>query len=1101
MSAACRACGHDNRAEARFCARCGGSLVAVCPSCARPSEVGDLFCVGCGASLDTAVTAVTTLIANPPASRPVEGERKQVTVLFADVVRSMDLAERLDPDELSQVMTGLVEVCRDAVEAFGGTIDKFTGDGVMVLFGAPVAQEDHARRACHAALRLVEAAQGYFLTLRQRDIELSIRIGLNSGEVVAGSVGGGSYTAVGHTVGLAQRMESLASPGTPYLTEHTAALVADGFVLRGLGKTTVKGSTAPVGVFALEGASGGSAAGGRGPSGSARLVGRDSELVTVAAALTRAQNGHFQVLGIVGEAGAGKSRLCEELAHLATERGVTVGRTSGVSHAQSVPLLPILGLLRDYFGIGADDSAAVVREKIATRLLGLDPELEPELGLIFDFLEVPDLARPSPQLGPEARRRRVLETFARVTRIRSEHQTVMFLLEDLHWFDDHSVTFLNAWLATFPSTHTLVVTNFRPEFHAPWVAHSYYHQMPLAPLDGAAAGELLTDLLGPDAGMTPLADQLRTRAGGNPFFTEELVRGLAADGTLTGEPGAYALARPAHEIRVPPTVQAVLAARIDRLTAAEKNTLQAAAVIGRTFTETILAAATAADPAQLAPTLQALHTAELLQSAGERGEYRFWHPLTQEVAYGTLLGATRRGYHSAVAAALIGSAPDRLDELAPLIATHFEAAGNDLETARWQLRAAARSSVTDWAESARRLRSAIDHLDAAESTPDSVTLRVRASSSLLRVGGFTGMDRTEQDRILAEARAGADRLHDPALYAWLAASDGVLRAFSGDPAGGRASFVECGRQAEAAAIGDLRAWADTATAVCLSFTGPLPEGLALADRCIAAYQDDPTHVLEQTGYSVHDVAQSVRTILATPAGPLDQARTGLHLAAALFTERPVATWGPWALARYAHLAEFTGEPSDLSQAAGVIEGALRMSEDAGSTATLVSVLEGAGIVTLLQGRPSEALGTFSSALATLRSRGTGAQAESGLLAHSARARWALADPTAARAAADEAVAVARRHGAAVDECFGHLVRAGMYRQTATCDADLAEARAAVDAGDALAAATGADTYAAFLAEERARLDDDPSALKVCADGYDAIGATGHARRLREELAS
>jgi class 3 adenylate cyclase len=358
--------------------------------------------------------------AEAPADRShLEGERKQVTVLFADLKGSMALSEGRDPEEWAEVMDRFFSICAEAVTRFEGTVDKFTGDGLMAIFGAPLAQEDHARRACLAAWHLAEAVGVWAeKTLADRGLDLEVRVGLNSGEVVAGRIGEeetAEYTAVGHTVGLAQRMEAMAEPGRVYLTERTARLVSGQVGLTDLGRLEVKGTSEPVGVFVLESAR----MAGRGPAvrfaEAPPLVGRDEEMAALESALARAEEGQAQVVGIVGEAGVGKSRLCEELAARCGARGLDVRRTAGVSHGRSVPLLPVLDMLRDYFGIGDADTPQKAREKIAGRLVTLDPALAEGLPVLFDFLEVPDPEHPAPQLSGEARMRRVFDVLRRVT--------------------------------------------------------------------------------------------------------------------------------------------------------------------------------------------------------------------------------------------------------------------------------------------------------------------------------------------------------------------------------------------------------------------------------------------------------------------------------------------------------------------------------------------------------------------------------------------------------------------------------------------------------------------------------------------------------------
>jgi hypothetical protein len=422
------------------------------------------------------------------------------------------------------VVDRFTAVLVEEVRRFGGTIDKFTGDGIMALFGAPIALEDHAKRACHAAWAISRSVRSLAEQLRTTDgVDLHVRVGLNSGEVVVGRVGGGADlgldpTALGHTVGLAQRMEALATAGSAYLTEHTARIVEGAFRLRDLGPMTVKGAREPLRVYELEGPAPPSSTPRRG--GISRLVGRAAETAVLEDALAAAGEGRAQVVGVVGEPGIGKSRLCDDFVASAIARGLTVRRATGVSHGLQVPLLPILAFFRDYFGITDTTSPSGARERISDRLLGLDPGFAGDLQLMFDLLEVPDPDRPLGTIAAEARMRRIFEVVRRITARRSERELIVFLFEDLHWFDPKSAEFLAALVSGFPVTRTLVITNFRPEFSADCMRHSYYRQVPLLPLTASAVTDLVAELAGDDPSLSPLPGYLLERTGGNPFFVE-----------------------------------------------------------------------------------------------------------------------------------------------------------------------------------------------------------------------------------------------------------------------------------------------------------------------------------------------------------------------------------------------------------------------------------------------------------------------------------------------------------------------------------------------------------------------------------------------------
>ncbi|HUR72851.1 MAG TPA: adenylate/guanylate cyclase domain-containing protein, partial [Sporichthya sp.] len=1032
-----------------------------------------------------------------------EAECKQVTVVFADVAGSMQLAEQFDADEWTQIIAGWFTACADAIRGYGGTVDKFTGDGLMALFGAPVAQEDHAARAAHAALAIIGVTRDYGAKVRaQHHIDLHVRVGLNSGDVVAGDVGDSGFTAVGHSVGLAQRMEALADLDTVRLSEHTTRLLGVGFTLRHLGALTVKGSTEPVHTYALDAVPTIT----RRRAGTARMVGRTAEWETLLAGLEAAERGQAQVIGIVGEAGAGKSRLTDEIARHAVERGIRVRRTAGASHATTIPLLAIRALFADFFGIEDSDSDIEVRTKAGERVLVLDPDLADELPLVFDFLEVPDPQRPAPALGPDARRRRVLEVIRRLTRRRSEVTTMLLVLEDLHWFDEHSVRFLEEWLPSFPGTRTLIVTNFRPEFRPPWAGRSYYRQIPLTALDTSAVREMLGDLVGRHSSLQAALAGLTDRAGGNPFFVEEIVREWVEDGTLTGAPGSYLLARPVEAVRVPYSVRAVLAGRIDRLDPQSKAVLQAAAVMGRTFSLAVLAAVTLLERDALTATVADLCAAELLQQNDDQ-EYRFWHPLTQEVAYASLLGATRRRHHRSTAAALLATATGRDDELAALVASHYEAAEEHLESARWQVRAANRAARTDVRDAVRRLRVAIAHADLAPPDPDAASVGVRARTLLLRVGSRAGIDAAEAEAQAVEARRAAEALGDPVLLAHLAMATAISRHFTGHHATAHAAFEDARRHAGISGDPDLQAWTFGVGAAAHTTTGPLDEGLELLAHARKLHAAQPSTAIPRAGSGaelvlptradIDDTMHMLSAHISLHAGLLQAARTDLLIAREAYRLRPISDWLVWTLTLHPTLADYSGLDTDADQARDLLDEAHQAADESGSTMATVRVHHATGLLALLDGRPAHAETEFTRGLALARAQRAGLVDEASLLVQLTRTHLAQGDLDRAGAVGAEAVATAHRQGARVVECAAHLVRARLLRSSVRDERDLAAAHAAIADAAALASAVGAGTLTAFLAEETARLEGRDFA--GVAAGYDAIGATGHAGRIRAEL--
>jgi len=764
---ACRSCGAANPPDSHFCGSCGASLARTepCPRCGAENPAGQRFCNSCGQQLLDPESAAETP-KDDSARGDLDGERKQVTVLFADVKGSMDMAEQVDPEEWREIMQRFFSLLSEGVRRFEGTVDKFTGDGIMALFGAPIAHEDHASRACFAALRIGELVSEYAAELRRaRGMSFSVRIGINSGEVVAGAIGEDSepeYTAVGHTVGLAQRMEALAEPGKAYLTEHAARLAEGYLELEDLGEFEVKGASRPIRVYELLGT--GSARSRLDLSrerGLSRFVGRAEEMKLLDEALEGAKEGRGAVIGVVADPGVGKSRLCHEFAERCQAQGIEVYEAQAQAHGEAVPFLPVLQMLRGYFGIEDQDSERVAREKIAGRLLLLDPDFSDDLPLIFDFLAVPDPERPAPQVSAEARERLLRGVIRRLYRVPGRTDVVVNVIEDLHWMDKGSEAFLAEMVSAIEGTATLAVVNFRPEYEAEWADLPVYRRVSLVPLGPESTKELLADLAGSDPSLDGLAELVHERTGGNPFFIEEVVRELVEAGYLEGDRGSYRLTKPVGDTGVPATVQAILAARIDRLETA-KALLQAAAVIGKEVPEPALRIVADVDDEALAEGLKELIGAGFLYEAEIYPErvLAFSHPLTQEVAYGSQLGEQRAAAHTATARAMIELNEDRHDELAALIAQHLEQGGELLEAARWNARAA------HWAgyahpRDALRLWAKVSEL-ASQLPEDDETSALGVFSRLLQLdyAWRLGMDKDRIDSLVEKARELATKAGD-----------------------------------------------------------------------------------------------------------------------------------------------------------------------------------------------------------------------------------------------------------------------------------------------------------------------------------------------------
>jgi adenylate cyclase len=694
----------------------------VCGSCGTELPPNSKFCNECGAAVTTATT---------------RAEYKQVTVLFADVVHSMEIAATVGAERLREIMAELVDRSSVVVQHFGGTVDKFTGDGIMAVFGAPVALEDHALRACLTALGVQEEAKGLAVEVQERDlVELQLRVGLNSGQVIAGEIGSShlGYTAVGDQVGMAQRMESMAAPGAVVLSESTARLVANTAVLGEPELVQIKGSDTPVRARQLL------AIGAREPGrrGESTLVGRTWEINTVTAILAEAVGGAGCVVTMVGPAGIGKSRLVRETAAIAAARGVAVFTTYCESHARDLPFHVVARLGRAAMGV-EDLDAGAARAHLRTQVPDADPD---DLLLFDDLLGIADPAAALPDIAPDARRRRLTALIDAATLARTEPD--VYVIEDAHWIDEVSESMLADFLTVIPQAPSLVLITYRPEYHGALTRVSGAQTLALRPLSAAQASALITELLGSAPSMIGLAELIAARAVGNPFFVEEMVRDLAERGVLHGRPGAYQLRGDVADVEVPATLQATIGARIDRLGPTAKRTLSAAAVIGSRFDDALLA--DIIDNTDVAPLIEAELFDQVMFTP--RAAYAFHHPLIRTVAYKSQLKSDRAQLHRRLAAAIQAREPESADENAALIAEHLEAAGDLHAAYAWHMRAGTWSTNRDIAAahtSWRRARQVADRLP--DDDPDRPSMRIAPRTllcaSAFRVGGSgadTGFD-------------------------------------------------------------------------------------------------------------------------------------------------------------------------------------------------------------------------------------------------------------------------------------------------------------------------------------------------------------------------
>jgi predicted ATPase/class 3 adenylate cyclase len=615
----------------------------------------------------------------------IEGERKLVTVLFADVANYTSISEKLDPEEIHRIMDGCFKILMDEIHKFEGTINQFTGDGVMALFGAPVAHEDHAQRACYAALSIQGAIKAYGnKILKDFGVEFKMRIGLNSGPVVVGAIGDDlrmDYTAQGDTSNLAARMESNAAPGTVLISDNTHRLVRDFFKFQSKGQIQVKGKKTALEAYQLLGTGeietriAASAA-----RGLTRFVGRRRELAAIKEAFDKAESGQGQVLGIVGEAGVGKSRLLLEFCNILPEGRYTYLESHCLHYGSSMPYLPILDVFRSFIGIKEGDPELVIKKKMRERIVGLDQNLKHVIPPLQDLLSLKVDDEAYARLEPKQKREKTFEAIRDLLVRGSLEQTLILAVEDLHWIDKTSEEFLDYMIGWLPTTSILLILLYRQEYTHTWGSKSFYNRIGVDQLSAGTSTELVKAILeGGEVG-ADIRDLIWGKASGNPFFMEELTQSLMENGSILRLDDQYILSANPSDIKVPDTVQGIVAARMDRLEEGLKGIMQVASVIGREFAFRILHAITEMKE-DLKSHLLNLQGLEFIYEKRlfPELEYIFRHALTQEVAYNSLLLMRRKEIHEKIAQAIETLYAERLEEFYEMLAYHYSKSENILK--------------------------------------------------------------------------------------------------------------------------------------------------------------------------------------------------------------------------------------------------------------------------------------------------------------------------------------------------------------------------------------------------------------------------------------
>ena len=924
-------------------------------------------------------TPVLTRFASPKAYTPkhlaekiliskssIEGERKQVTALFADLKGSMDLFADRDSEEASKLIDPVLEHMMEAVHRYEGTVHRVMGDGIMALFGAPLAHEDHGVRACYAALRMQDTVKRYAEFVRRTEgIPIQIRVGLNSGEVVVRSIGSDlrmDYNAVGQTLNVAARMEHMAVPGSILIPADTLTLVEGYVQVKPLGAMKVKGLSLPLEVFEIVGASTvRSRLQATAARGLTRFVGRDGEMEQLHQALGRARTGHGQVVAVVGEPGVGKSRLYWEFTRSHRTEDWLVLESTSVSYGKATAFLPIIDMLRAYFQIDARDEARKIREKVTGKLLSLDRALESSLSALLWLLDVP--VEDWQRLEPPQRRQRALDGVKRLLLRESQVQPLVVVFEDLHWIDAETQALLDGLVESLPTARLLLLVNYRPEHQHTWSGKSYYRQLRIDSLPPENAEELLAALLGSDAGLQPLKRLLIQRTEGNPFFLEESVRTLVETNALAGMPGQYRLTQPVQTIQVPPTVQVMLAARIDWLSQEDKRLLQLAAVIGKDVPFALLQAISELPEQSLRQGLAHLQAAEFLYEAKlfPDLEYTFKHALTHNVAYASLLHDRRRSLHNRIMVAIEHLYPDRLRDYADQLARHASKGEVWVKAVSYHRQAGAKA----FARSANReaiayfdeALTALTHIPETRATLEqAIDIRFDLRNALYPLAELGRIE-----RCLTEAQDLARRLEDQRRLAWVSA----YMCSHHWATGGHAVEVRTFAQAVetiAETLGDaaLQIAAQYYLVTACHIAGDYPGTERFGRRLMQLLASHPAG--ERFGVAIFP-AVLCRVWLAfalSERGLFDDGNTHGHeairVAEALDSPYSLA----WAFLGLAHLQSARGE---LSQAARLCERAVAQCRDWGFTLLSPIAMAPLGYVYARSGRIEEGTSWLQQAMA------------------------------------------------------------------------------------------------------------------------------------------
>jgi class 3 adenylate cyclase len=1002
----CETCQHQNPDDASFCVNCGSLLTRSCPKCARRNTVAALFCAGCGLNFHGGrpKQPVHHVEAAPPS--PVlqtraarDGERKHVTVLFADMAGSTALIETLDAEDAAERLGSITSAMREAVARFEGTVNKMQGDGIMALFGAPIPQEDHAVRACCAALAMIE-------NVRARADAPAIRVGIHTGEVIVRAVSNdisAQYEALGVTVHIAARLEQEAEELGVALSGATVRAAGGAIVADAIGDRRLRGVSDPLPVYALKGIrSGGRNQQFQGGQRLSPFVGRDLEQTILQRALEAANAGASRVVGIVGEPGSGKSRFVFEFVETCRLEGRPILEARATAHGRVTPLQTVLELMRGLFGITEDMPETTAADRVRQTMTRFSFAVDTPL--MLDFMGLP---RPPDEGVPDdvtARRLRLLEAVRRLARAVATSRASVVVVEDLHWLDPASESFIEALADGVAGTKSLLLVDFRPGYRASWMERSFYEQISLVPLAVSALGAMLDHLLGGDASLQPLRRRLIERAAGNPFFTEELVRALIEQGVLSGPPGQYRAPASAQDAPLPSTVQSLLGARIDRLDEVDKLLIQAAAVVGREFPLPVVASIAEMTVDVARASVHRLHVMEMIYERldVQRDEFAFHHPLVQEAAYLSLLTDRRQELHRRTAASLAAHYHDRAGEFAALVAHHWEEARDVMQASAAYVKAALWIGTRDPTQALEIWRRVRRLLESAPASPPVDYMTMMACGQIVNYAWRAGIDAAEIEPVFQQAMTLARNLKDMRAAALITMAYGRALVATGSADDYVAKVEEAQHLIRGQALPSVEAVLAAVYSHAVLTAGLLPAALQANTRALTYVHLIEPRDSQTLGFNPEQWLNTQRAQILMLLGENSSAEA---LVDTLLKAESVDTLHrAIALAVRIESASRTGRPAQALEDADRLSELLR-----GNETPYLKVLGNRfqAIALLANGSAEPAVTLLTDTLAYARKHRAGGEMEPFLLATLAKA-LALTRDRGAHAAATEAVAVAKR---------------------------------------------------------------------------------------------